>query len=146
MKKIIIICIFVISCISLDAQVKCNGGLFFKLEHKATRVSGNMVAVDFMLTNKTGSDIDIRFLNESSSIMDNRGGTYSGYNVKFDFANTGYDRGMIPEHASVKLRCIVSNLDDRATSLAFMNMKYKCSLSEDGDDWSLFARKVSLTE
>ena len=52
MKKIIIICIFVISCISLDAQVKCNGGLFFKLEHKATRVSGNMVAVDFLLTNK----------------------------------------------------------------------------------------------
>ena len=145
MKRILIFCLAALLSVPVGAQVKCNGGLFFKLEHKATRVNGNMVAVDFMLTNKTGSDIDISFLPYASNIMDNLGGTYSGYDIRFDFANTGDEKGMIPENTSVKLRCIVQNVDDRATSLSIMMMKYRCSLS-NGDDWILFARKVKLTE
>lgn len=145
MKRILILCLAVLFTMPITAQVKCNGGLIFKLEHKATRVNGNMVAVDFMLTNRTGADIDITFLPYTSNIMDNLGGTYSGYDIKFDFANTGDERGMIPENASVKLRCIVQNVNERATSLSIMMMKYKCSLS-NGDDWILFARKVKLTE
>ena len=131
--------------IPLNAQVKCNGGLIFKLEHKATKVNGNTVAIDFILTNRTGSDIDIKFLQYSSRAVDNHGRTYTGNDLKFDFANTGDNNGMIPEKAKVKLRCTVSGLDDRATSLILMMMKYTCSLS-NGDEWVLFARKVKLME
>ena len=144
MKRILIFCLAVLLGMPINAQVKCNGGLFFKLEHKATKVNGSMVAVDVMLTNKTGSDIDINFLAYNTTAMDNLGSIYTGYDIQFDFGNTGCESGMIPENTSVKLRCIVKNLDERATSLSMM-MKYRCSLS-NGDDWILFARKVKLTE
>ena len=145
MKRILILCLAVLFTMPITAQVKCNGGLIFKLEHKATRVNGNMVAVDFILTNRTGADIDINFKPYETSIIDNHGRTYTGNDIKFDFANTGYDYGMIPENTAVKLRCIVMNLDDRATTLPLMMMKYKCSLS-NGENWILFARKVALTQ
>ena len=143
MKKLIILCLSTFFCISLNAQVKCSGGLFFKLEHKATRLNGSRAAVDFILTNKTGEDIDINFLTNNSTITDNLGRTYSGRNLQFDFANTGYDNGMIPEKTSVKLRCIIYGLDERVKSLPIMLMKYKCSIS-NGDEWILMARKVKF--
>ena len=135
MKKLFIICILALSCITLDAQVKCNGGLFLKMTHKATVARGSAVMVDFMLT--------ISFKKESSKIMDNTGTTYSGNNVTFDFANTGLDYGMIPGGCSVKFRCIVTGLDENASSIPLMMINYRCSLS-DSDEWTLFVRKVKF--
>lgn len=143
MKKLFIICILALSCITLDAQVKCNGGLFLKMTHKATVARGSAVMVDFMLTNRTQGDIDISFKKESSKIMDNTGTTYSGNNVTFDFANTGLDYGMIPGGCSVKFRCIVTGLDENASSIPLMMINYRCSLS-DSDEWTLFVRKVKF--
>lgn len=128
---------------SLQAQVKCNGGLFFKLEHRGTRVNGNIAAIDFMLTNRTDEDIDINMLRRSTTVVDNFGRTYTGDEIRFDFANTGYENGMLPGKVSVKLRCTINGVDEGATSFPIMMMKYKCSIS-DGEEWILFARKVKF--
>lgn len=145
MKKLIIICILLLSVVSLDAQVKCNGGLFLKMTHKETVARGSAVMVDFILTNRTQTDIDISFKKNTSKIIDNTGATYSGSNVTFDFANTGLDYGMIPGGCSVKFRCIVTGLDENASSIPLMMINYKCSLAET-DEWTLFVRKVKFAE
>ena len=146
MKKIIIILSFILIHFSLPAQVKCNGGLFLKMTHKATVARGGGVRMDFMLTNRTGADIDISFIKNTSTIVDNFGRRYSGDNIEFDFANTGLSSGMIPGGASVKFRCTLRGIDEDATAIPLMMLKYKCSLSEDGSEWILFVRKVKLTE
>ena len=143
MKRLIIVICLILLHLPVSAQVKCNGGLHIKMTHKATVVRGNAVMLDFLLTNRLPVDIDMSFINSSTNIVDNIGNTYSGSDIQFDFANTGLAKGMLPGGASVKLRCIINNIDDSTRSFWPIALKYKCSLSE-GEEWILWVRKVKL--
>lgn len=110
-------------------QVQCSTDYpDLELRYKRTTVSGNNVYVDFILTYHGKDEIGIRISDGNNTIFyDDEGNIYKGQglsgmgerrnnNIIADVGNANSDYGVLPSGIPVKLRMLIKNVDEFATS------------------------------
>lgn len=129
MKRLFIIIVSVFAASAMHGQVRCSTDYpDLELKYKRTTVSGSNVSVDFTLTYHGKDEMEIRISDGNNTIFyDDEGNIYKGQglsgmgerknnNIIADVGNANSDYGLLPSGIPIKLRMLIKNVDEYATS------------------------------
>lgn len=129
MKRLFIIIVSVFAASAMHGQVRCSTDYpDLELKYKRTTVSGSNVYVDFTLTYHGKDEMGIRISDGNNTIFyDDEGNIYKGQglsgmgerknnNIIADVGNANSDYGLLPSGIPIKLRMLIKNVDEYATS------------------------------
>lgn len=126
MKKIILLAIAVLFTFTATAQIKIDSGdPYISLKYKRTIVNGNTVMIDFVMTNLNRNEIEACLYNfVNLSFTDDEGNIYGNNNFKIDIGNSGQETGVFAPEIPLKVRFILTNINEYATAITSINYPY----------------------
>lgn len=126
MKKTFLMAIAILIAGIASAQVKITSGdPYIDLQYKRTIVSGNTVMIDFLMTNLNKGEIEAclySFVN--LSFTDDEGNMYDNQHFKVDIGNSGQNTGVFSPEIPLKVRFILTDIDEYATSITSIIYPY----------------------
>lgn len=126
MKRLVLVLMAAAISLAASAQVKIStGDPYIDLKYKRTIVSGNTVMVDFVMTNLGRSEIEAcmySFVN--LSFTDDEGNMYDNDHFTVDIGNSGQNTGVFTPEIPLKVRFILTGIDEYATSITSIIYPY----------------------
>lgn len=142
MKKLILIILGFLTCITAFGQVKCvSSNVDFEMSYKRTIVSNNAVIVDFLITYYGNGSREFSIEEGNTTIVyDDEGNIYRGYttagntptNIFANIGNSGSNKVVLQSEVPVKVRLTIKDVDEYAT--LFPKMELSCYFG-DGKGW-----------
>jgi hypothetical protein len=126
MKKFILLAIAALFTFIATAQVKIDSGdPYISLKYKRTIVNGNTVMIYFVMTNLKNIEFEACLYNfVNLTFTDDEGNIYGNQNFKIDVGNSGKETGVFSPEIPLKVRFILTNINEYATAITSINYPY----------------------
>ena len=126
MKRLILIIAMTLTALSASAQVKIDtGDPYISLKYKRTIVNGSTVMIDFVMTNLKNIEFEAcRYNFVNLTVTDDEGNIYGNQNFKIDIGNSGKETGVFSPEIPLKVRFILTNINEYATAITSINYPY----------------------